>query len=196
MAQFLQIGLHHGPLATGLGLVPWGATMLFVGPLAGARIRRSGERPFIAGGLTLVAAGATWLAIVAKPDLAYWQVVAPLVLTGIGFSMAIPGTQSAVMSYVAPEHLGKASGTFTTLRQFGGAFGVAVAVAVFTASGSYASAHSFTDGFGPALAVCAALALTGSIAGLFAPARRGAAAPMGADPAIAANAPAAATREI
>jgi hypothetical protein len=40
------------------------------------------------------------------------------------------------MSYVAPEHLGKASGTFTTLRQLGGAFGVAVAVAVFTASGS------------------------------------------------------------
>jgi EmrB/QacA subfamily drug resistance transporter len=190
MAQFLQIALHYGPLAAGLGLVPWGATMLFVGPLAGARIRRFGERPFIACGLTLVAAGASWLAIVAKPDLAYWHVLAPLEVMGIGFSMAIPATQSAVMTHVAPEQLGKASGTFTTLRQFGGAFGVAAAVAAFTASGSYASAHSFTDGFGPALAVCAALALTGAIAGLLAPARHGARTPTNAGQAIPADAPA------
>ena len=67
--------------------------------------------------------------------------------------------------FVAPQHIGKASGTFTTLRQLGGAFGVAIAVAVFAGAGSYASAQTFSDGFGPALLVCAGLALAGALAG-------------------------------
>jgi hypothetical protein len=107
-------------------------------------------------------------------------VIAPLILTGLGFSMAIPATQSSVLSHVAPQYIGKASGTFTMLRQLGGAFGIALAVAVFARSGSYASAQAFTDGFGPALGSCAALALAGSVAGLLAPARPGVSQPTAA----------------
>jgi EmrB/QacA subfamily drug resistance transporter len=172
MAQFLQIGLHYDAFGAGLRLMPWGAAIFVVAPLAGSRISRVGERPFIVGGMLLVAAGATWLALVAKPHLSYWQVVVPLVITGIGMSMAIPATQSSVMSHVAPQHIGRASGTFTTLRQLGGAFGVAIAVAVFAGSGSYASPQAFSNGFGPALGISAALALAGAIVGLLAPARR------------------------
>src|SRR5215470_10956236 len=152
----------------------WGSALgavFFLAPVAGARIRRSGERPFLTGGLLLVAAGATWLALTARPDLAYWQLAVPLVLTGLGFSAAIPAAQSSVLSHVAPQYIGKASGTFTMLRQLGGAFGVALAVAVFAGQGSYASAQAFSDGFGPALGICAALALAGSVAGLIAPGR-------------------------
>jgi len=76
-----------------------------------------------------------------------------------------------VLSHVAPQYIGKASGTFTMLRQLGGAFGVALAVAVFAGHGSYASAQAFSDGFGPALGICAALALVGSVTGLLAPGR-------------------------
>ena len=177
MAQFLQTALHYSPLAAGLGLMPWGVTLIVAAPLAGARIRRAGERPFITGGLVLVAAGAAWLALAARPSLAYWQVLVPLLLTGLGFSAALPATQSAVMSHVAPQYIGKASGTFTMLRQLGGAFGIAVAVAVFGGSGSYASAQSFSNGYGPALGSCAALALTGAITGLLAPTRPAASAP-------------------
>src|SRR5262249_17981977 len=129
------------------------------------------ERPFITGGLLLAAAAAAWLALAATPHLAYWQLLVPLILTGLGFSAAVPATQSAVLSHVAPQHIGKASGTFTMLRQPCGTFGVALAVAAFAGQGSYASAQAFSDGFGPALGICAALALAGSIAGLLAPAR-------------------------
>jgi len=181
MAQFLQTALHYTPLAAGLGLMPWGVTLIVAAPFAGARIRRAGERPFITGGLVLVAAGAAWLALAARPGLAYWQVLVPLLLTGLGFSAALPATQSAVMSHVAPQHIGKASGTFTMLRQLGGAFGIAVAAAVFGGSGSYASAQSFSNGYGPALGSCAALALAGALTGLLAPTRPPASAP--ADPA-------------
>ena len=97
--------------------MPWGAAVFVAAPVAGARIRRSGERPFLTGGLLLVSAGATWLALAARPDLAYWQLAVPLVLTGLGFSAAIPAAQSSVLSHVAPQYIGKASGTFTMLRK-------------------------------------------------------------------------------
>jgi hypothetical protein len=96
-----------------------------------------------------------WIAVIAKPNLAYWQMVTPLVITGLGMSVTIPAAQSAVMRHVAPQHIGKASGTFTTIRQLGGAFGVAVAVAVFASTGGYESAQAFSDGFAAALGISA-----------------------------------------
>jgi MFS family permease len=124
-----------------------------------------------------------WLALIAKPNLPYGQMVAPLVISGLGMSMTIPAAQSAVMTHVAPQHIGKASGTFTTVRQLGGALGVAITVAVFAGAGGYQSPQAFSDGFGPALAVCAGLALVAAIVGLLAPGRREAAATPGGTPA-------------
>src|SRR5262249_59541922 len=118
-ARFLRVGLHSSPLAAGVRLMPWGAAVFVAAPAAGALIRRTGERPLLTGGLLLVAAGATWLALAAQPDLAYWQLAVPLVLTGLGFSAAIPAAQSSVLSHVAAQHIGEASGTLTMLRQLG-----------------------------------------------------------------------------
>jgi len=173
LAQFLQIALHYTPLAAGARLMPWGAAVFIAAPIAGTRIRRTGERPFLTGGLLLAAAGAAWLALAATPRLAYWQLLVPLVLTGLGFSAAIPAAQSSVLSHIAPQHIGKASGTFTMVRQLGGALGIALAVAVFAGQGSYASPQAFSAGYGPALGICAALALAGALAGLLAPTRPG-----------------------
>jgi MFS family permease len=49
-AQFLQIGLGHGPLDAGLRLVPWTATLFVVAPIAGALADRIGERPLMLAG--------------------------------------------------------------------------------------------------------------------------------------------------
>ena len=43
------------------------------------------------------------------------------------------------------------------MRELGGVFGIAVAVAVFAGAGSYASPDAFLDGFTPAVAVAAGL---------------------------------------
>jgi EmrB/QacA subfamily drug resistance transporter len=175
MAQFLQDGLHYGPLAAGLRLMPWGATTVVVPPLAGRLFTRLGERPFLVAGMGLQGAGMTWIALIAGPHLAYWHLTAPLVISGAGVAMASPAAQSLVLSSAAPQDIGRASGSFSAIRQLGGAFGVAVLVAVFGRAGSYASAQAFTDGFIPAVGACAALSLTGALAGLAAPGRRRAA---------------------
>ena len=119
------------PLAAGLGLMPWGATTFVAPQIIGALINRAGERLFIAAGMGLNAAALAWIALIAGPGMTYPQMIAPLVLSGIGVAAAIPSTQSAVLRAVVPRYLGKASGAYSTMRQLGGAFGVAVAVAAF-----------------------------------------------------------------
>ena len=166
LAQFLQTGLGYGPLDAGLRLLPWTATLFVVAPLAGALVSRIGERPLVTGGLALQAVGMGWIGMIAAPDLAYPNLVAPLIVAGAGVSMAMPAAQSSVLGAVARNELGKASGTFNMLRFLGGTFGIAINVVVFTGSGGYGSAVTFSDGFTPAIGASAVLSLLGAAAGL------------------------------
>ena len=172
LAQFLQTAQGHSPLGAGLRLIPLNAMPFVVAPIAGVLVNRIGQRPLIVGGLLVQAVGMAWIALIAAPGLAYPALVAPLILVGCGFAMAIPATSVAVVSSVAMHEIGKASGTFSMLRQLGGAFGIAILVAVFAGAGSYVSAQTFSDGFAPALGVSAALSLVGAVAGLGLPSRR------------------------
>lgn len=173
MAQFFQVTLGYGPLKAGIALMPWGATTVVTPRLVGPRIRRFGERPFITAGLTLNAAALLWIALVAEPGVPYWQIGIPLLLSGAGIAMSVPAAQSAVLTSAAPPDMGKASGTFSTMRQLGGALGVAVLVAVFTGAGSYASPQGFSDGFVAAAVACACISLIGAVAGSAVPSVRG-----------------------
>jgi EmrB/QacA subfamily drug resistance transporter len=163
MAQFQQISLGQGPLDSGLRLLPWTATLFIVAPIAGALTNRIGERTLVTLGLSMQAIGMAWVAAIASPGMTYWHMIAPLVIAGAGISMAIPSAQNAVMNAVTPADLGKASGTYMTMRQLGGVFGLAIAAAVFTGAGSYASPAAFADGFVPALTVAAALSAGGAL---------------------------------
>jgi MFS family permease len=171
MAQFQQVGLGKGPLAAGLRLLPWTSTLLVVAPIAGTLVDRFGSRPLIVVGLALQAAGLAWIAAIVHAGMAYPGLIAPMVITGAGVSMAIPAAQSVVVNSVAERDIGKASGTVTTMRQLGAVFGLAIAVTVFAGAGSYASPTAFSDGFIRALAVSAGIALLGSIAAVAIPPR-------------------------
>lgn len=170
LAQFMHTGLGHGPLEAGLLLVPWTAMTIFASPLAGALADRVGNRPLLVGGLAVNAVGLGWLALIAAPDLSYGAMVWPLIVMGIGAATAIPVVQNAVLGGIEHEAIGKASGANSMAQELGGAFGVAVLVAVFTVAGSYATAASFVDGFAVAMWVCAGLALAGAVAAQFVPA--------------------------
>jgi EmrB/QacA subfamily drug resistance transporter len=172
LAQFLQTGLGQGPLEAALRLGPWTGTLFVVAPIAGALVDRIGERPLLVGGLALQAAGMAWIAVIAELGLAYGEMIAPLVVAGVGASMAIPPAASSVVGAVAQEEVGKAAGANSMLRELGGVFGIAILVAVFAGAGSYASAAAFSDGFAPAMGVSAALSVVGALAGLGLPGRR------------------------
>jgi EmrB/QacA subfamily drug resistance transporter len=181
MAQFLQTAMGYGPLGAGLRLLPWTVTLSLCAPLAGALADRIGVRPFIVGGLFLQGVGFGWVALIADPSVAYGELIAPMVVAGVGISMALPAFQSAVVSAVAPEAIGKAAGVNSTMRQLGGVFGIAILVAVFAGAGGYASAQAFSDGFAPAIGVSAGLSLLGALVATALPRRRGASAPAAVD---------------
>lgn len=166
MAQFFQVVWHRSPLAAGASMLPWTATLFLVAPVAGAMVKRVGEKALVVVGLGLQAAGMVWLAALVRADTGYWMWVVPLALAGGGISMAMPAVQSAVLGAVEPPDIGKAAGLFNTLRQLGGVFGVALVVAVFTRAGGYASPQEFGAGFAVALWVTAALSLAGAVVGL------------------------------
>jgi MFS family permease len=173
LAQFLQTALGYGPLGAGLRLLPWTATLFFVAPVAGKLVDRFGERPFLVLGPLLQAGGMAWIALVADAGMAYGQMIAPLIVAGVGISMSFPASQNAVAGAVPPEAIGKASGVYSTMRELGGVFGIALSVTVFAGAGSYVSARSFTSGFAVAMGVSAGLSLLGALAGAALPARNG-----------------------
>jgi EmrB/QacA subfamily drug resistance transporter len=152
-AQFLQVVLWHGPMATGLLLLPWTVALFVVAPVAGKQVNRIGARPLVVAGLLLQAAGFGWIALIAGPGLTYPPLILPFVISGVGIA------------------IGAASGTFNTVRQLGGAFGIAITTAVFTTRGGLGSAKTFSDGFGSAIATAAALAFAGAVIGLLLPRR-------------------------
>jgi EmrB/QacA subfamily drug resistance transporter len=170
LPQFLQTALGYGPFGAGLRLLPWTATLFVTAPIAGAVVNKAGERPLVVIGLLMQAIGLGWIAMIVSPGVA--NLIAPLVLAGVGVSMAMPSAQNAILSSVAVAEMGKASGVFNMGRFLGGMFGIAALVAVFSGNGSVDSATTFSAGFAAAMAVAATLSLLGAVAGLWLPARR------------------------
>ena len=173
MAQFQQAALGAGPLTAGLRLLPWGVAVILGARNALGFAKRFGDASVIALGLAVQAAGLAWIALIADPGMAYAGMIPPMILTGAGFAVAVTIAQKAVVGAVAMPDIGKASGTLSTIRQLGGAFGVALAVVVFARAGNHATPMAFSQGFAAANGVAAMLSLAGAGAGLLLPGTRG-----------------------
>ncbi|MFB9831066.1 DHA2 family efflux MFS transporter permease subunit [Actinoallomurus acaciae] len=161
-AQFQQIALGHGPLNAALRLLPWGVAPFLIAPLAGSLAARVGARRLAVTGLLLQGAGMGWTGLASHPGVGYATLVVPISLSGIGFAAAIPILTRSAVSDVDLSDVGTASGVYSTFRQLGGAFGVAVLGALFAGFGGYDSAAVFSDGYTAAMLAAAAAALIGA----------------------------------
>jgi len=161
-SQFFQFGLGYTPLETGLRFLPWTGTAFIVAPLAGSLSDRIGTKPLMVVGLLMNAAGLAWMSQVAAAGVGYDRLVLPLVLGGVGISMALTTVPTAALGAVTAADIGKASGVINMLQRFGAAFAIAVVSAVFAANGHFGSAASVAAGFKPATAVVAAMSVIGA----------------------------------
>ena len=157
MAQYFQAELGVDNLGAGLRLLPWTATLFVTAPVAGALADRVGYRAVLSFGLFAQAIGMLWIAVVAGGSPSYSNLIVPLIVTGIGTSAALPVTQAAIIGAVGESDIGKASGVNNMFQELGGAFGVALGVAAFSASGRHLTPADFADGFVVAIAVAASL---------------------------------------
>jgi MFS family permease len=170
VAEYLQAGLRAGPLGAGLRMLPWTATLFLVAPVAGRLVNRAGERRIVVVGMVAVAAGFGWMAL--EAGAGYPALIPAMVLAGVGISAAMPATQTAAIGAVPRKAIGTASGVYNAMRQLGGTFGIAIVSAVFTANGSFASPAAVGHGFHAALLAAAALAVVGSLTGVWLRSRR------------------------
>src|SRR5579859_5184147 len=172
MAQFLQTALGYGPFVTGLCLLPWTAVALIVKPIAGLFISKVGEQKLIVFGLSMQTMGLFWIYLTVRLNLLYVRLILPLLVAGCGAAMAIPAAQNVIISSVAAHEIGKASGTFSMLRQLSSIVGIALLVAVFARTGSFNSPQAFNNGFASTVGVAAALSCLGAITGMILPGKR------------------------
>jgi EmrB/QacA subfamily drug resistance transporter len=163
LTQEFQLARGYSPLGTGLRLLPFFATPMFVSPVAGALSDRIGRRPIMVSGLALQALGFIWVAARGSLATSWIELDIVLLIAGIGISMALPTVPTAVLSAVAPEEMGKASGINYMAQRFGTVFAIAIASAVFSANGHLGSPASVTAGFKPALWACAAFAVLAAL---------------------------------
>jgi MFS family permease len=172
IAQYFQFVLGDSPLRAGLHLLPWTAIPLLVAPVAGKASDRIGRRPVLVAGMALQTAGLAWFALTAGIGTPFADLVTPLVVAGIGISMAMPTTAAAALGAVPPAQMGKAAGANSTMQRFGAVLGVAIVTVVFASSGQVGTAAGFNAGFAPALAASAGFSLLGTFAALAAGPRR------------------------
>ncbi|GAB3433689.1 MFS transporter [Flindersiella endophytica] len=152
----MQQVLGFSPAKTG---VAWLATTttVFVAAMAGSRLASLiGVRWLLVAGLSLVAAAAWWLARV-PADAGYLADLLPaFLLSGLGLGLCGPAIQIGALAGVTQSAAGLASGLVETLREIGGAAGVAiVATVLVTGSG--------LGGFHAAFALIGGLTLLGVI---------------------------------
>ncbi|MEV4611699.1 DHA2 family efflux MFS transporter permease subunit [Kitasatospora sp. NPDC049258] len=169
LSQYLQIAPFRTPLHAGVLTLAWTLMPMFIAPIAGALTDRVGGGRLMALGLFLQAAGLAWINLAATDDTPYSRLVGAMLVAGAGMGFAIAPTAAVVLGAVGPEHRGKASGANTTVREIGGAFGIAVLSSVFLAHGSEASPADFVRGLHPAVWVGVGVVVFGGICALFIP---------------------------
>jgi EmrB/QacA subfamily drug resistance transporter len=166
VTQEYQFARGYSALSTGVRLLPFFATPMFISPIAGAIADRIGPRKIMATGLFLLTGGFAWVVIRGSLTTSWVELTFALLVAGIGISMALPTVPTVVLNAVEPHELGKASGVNYMMQRFGAVFGIAIATAVFTTYGHIGTPTSVTDGFKPALAACAIFGLLAAVSTL------------------------------
>jgi EmrB/QacA subfamily drug resistance transporter len=165
-------GYGFGASATesGLYLLPSSLMMLVAGPLGGVLGQRYGSALPLAAGMAILSAGA--LVLAAWHDRS-WQIVAAMVLVGVGVAFAFSAMAALIAENVRPTETGVATGMNTVMRTVGAVIGGQLGAALLTARtiGDTAipteSAYTITFGLSAGAALAAA-----AVALLIAPAAR------------------------
>jgi len=130
---YMQQVLHYDALEVGLAFMP---TALAIGGLsvglAAKLMGRFGPRPVLIAGLILILAGLVLFTRLPVGGEYVADLLAPVLLVGIGAGLSFPTLMTLAMSGATPSDAGLASGLVNTTAQVGGALGLAVLATLST----------------------------------------------------------------
>ncbi|HEY8471901.1 MAG TPA: MFS transporter [Natronosporangium sp.] len=126
---YLQLVRGYTPLQAGAAVLPFAAANLFFAPRSAAMVRRFGPKAVSATGLSVTAlALAGWMFV--TPETPLWLVLCLFFLQGMGMANVMPPAMESILSTLPRERAGVGSAVANTVRQVGGALGIAVMGAV------------------------------------------------------------------
>lgn len=127
---YLQNVLGLTATQTGVVLVALALGSFFAAPVAPQLTARLGAPTTVRVGLVLEIVGIAGIALAVGVDLSAWRLVPWLFAYGAGVGLATAQLTSVILADVPVAKSGQASGTQSTSRQVGSAFGIAIIGAV------------------------------------------------------------------
>jgi EmrB/QacA subfamily drug resistance transporter len=133
LTQYLQGVQGLSALETGMRFIPIAIGIIVVSPISAVLTTRFGARVVVTLGLAVSAAGLALMSTLglATSDL---QVAVVLLVIAAGLALAMTPATDAIMGAVPKAKFGVGSAVNDTVREIGGAFGVAVLGSLFAAS--------------------------------------------------------------
>jgi MFS family permease len=175
---FLALYLQqiHGltPLRTSLLFLPYLATLIGTGWLAGRLVEDLGARSVTVSGLVIVALGLCLLAGLSAATPQWARLLAGLVVFPIGLGLAFAGSMVAALAGVADGEAGLAAGVANTALEAGPALGLALLASLAAVrserlvSGGVGLDEATASGYNFALSVAAFVFLIAAVLAAFA----------------------------
>jgi len=132
LAFYLQGIRDYTPLQSGLLMLPFAVSQVLFAPRSAALVKRFGLRAVCTSGLGLVAvSSATYASVGDATPIAV--VLVALFLSGTGLAVVMPPATESFIAHMRRERAGTGSAVANTIRQVGGALGVAIVGSLLTA---------------------------------------------------------------
>ena len=122
---YLQGVRDYSPLQSGAALIPVAVGMAVMAPQSSKLSARLGPRVVVAAGFLLVAVSFAGVQLLDQ-TAPLWLVLADLAVQGAGMGLVLAPATEAIMSVVPREKAGAGAAVNNSVRQVGGALGVAI----------------------------------------------------------------------
>jgi EmrB/QacA subfamily drug resistance transporter len=125
LTQYLQLVHGYSPLSAGLRALPFALAMAAVSPVSPVLAGRLGSRAVIPGGIALMGAGLLGLST-AGVATSYPPIALAVAVMGAGMGLVMAPASTTIMAAVPAHQAGAGSAVNDTIREVGGALGIAV----------------------------------------------------------------------
>jgi MFS transporter, DHA2 family, multidrug resistance protein len=130
---YLQFDRGYSPLAAGIRLLPVAVAILIFAPRSSQLAKRIGNKATVAGGMFLVLIAYLGYQVI-YTHTSIWALEVLLLVQGIGMANVMAPATESIMSTLPRERAGAGSAVNNTMRQVGGALGVAILGSMLSSS--------------------------------------------------------------
>jgi hypothetical protein len=161
MSQLLQSVLGYSALGAGVRLLPFALTMAVFATVSAKLVEVVGTKVVVVAGMTLAAGGLLWTASLGVGST-YGDYLPAMILMGTGIALTWAPTTESIMGSLPVSKAGIGSAVNDTVREVGGALGVAILGSIL-ASQYAGSVHDATTGLSDPAADTAGHSIGGAV---------------------------------